>query len=122
MVELSEQLRQRMGVVVVGPAGSGKSTLWKTLKVALLKQGIDIKTHVFNPKAMGRAQLLGRVDLDTREWHDGVLTLSARQASSFSKINVFTFIFETIYETSKLNSACAAGNKRRAFYEFVDNL
>ncbi|XP_022659262.1 cytoplasmic dynein 2 heavy chain 1-like [Varroa destructor] len=79
MVELSEQLRQRMGVVVVGPAGSGKSTLWKTLKVALLKQGIDIKTHVFNPKAMGRAQLLGRVDLDTREWHDGVLTLSARQ-------------------------------------------
>ncbi|OQR67050.1 cytoplasmic dynein 2 heavy chain 1-like [Tropilaelaps mercedesae] len=79
MVELDEQLRQRIGVVVVGPSGSGKSTLWKTLKAALIKQGKDIRTHVFNPKAMSRAQLLGRIDLDTREWHDGVLTLSARQ-------------------------------------------
>ncbi|XP_028968661.1 cytoplasmic dynein 2 heavy chain 1 [Galendromus occidentalis] len=79
MIELDEQLRQRMGVVIVGPSGSGKSTLWKVLKTALLKQAKDIKVHVFNPKAMSRTQLLGSIDLDTREWHDGVLTLSARQ-------------------------------------------
>ena len=32
-----------------------------------------------NPKAMPRTQLLGSIDMDTREWTDGVLTYSARQ-------------------------------------------
>ena len=32
-----------------------------------------------NPKAMPRHQLLGHIDMDTREWSDGVLTNSARQ-------------------------------------------
>ena len=32
-----------------------------------------------NPKAMPRTQLLGHIDMDTREWTDGVLTYSARQ-------------------------------------------
>ncbi len=31
------------------------------------------------PKAMPRQQLLGHIDMDTREWSDGVLTSSARQ-------------------------------------------
>lgn len=31
-----------------------------------------------NPKAMPRQQLLGHIDVDTREWADGVLTNSAR--------------------------------------------
>lgn len=31
-----------------------------------------------NPKAMPRQQLLGHIDMDTREWADGVLTHSAR--------------------------------------------
>jgi dynein heavy chain 2 len=32
-----------------------------------------------NPKALPRQQLLGHMDLDTREWFDGVLTAAARQ-------------------------------------------
>ncbi len=36
-LEVFEQLRQRIGVVVVGPSGSGKSVLWKVLKEALIK-------------------------------------------------------------------------------------
>lgn len=75
-----------MGVVVVGPSGSGKSTLWKTLKGGLVKLGRDIRTHIFNPKAMSRTQLLGRIDLDTREWNDGVLTLFAREVSTEAAI------------------------------------
>lgn len=31
-----------------------------------------------NPKAMPKQQLLGHIDMDTREWADGVLTHSAR--------------------------------------------
>lgn len=32
-----------------------------------------------NPKAMARQQLLGSMNLDTREWSDGVLTAAARK-------------------------------------------
>lgn len=38
-LELNEQLRQRMGVVLVGPSGAGKSTLWRMLRAALSKTG-----------------------------------------------------------------------------------
>uniref|UniRef100_A0A8B9QWJ8 Cytoplasmic dynein 2 heavy chain 1 n=1 Tax=Anas platyrhynchos TaxID=8839 RepID=A0A8B9QWJ8_ANAPL len=78
-LELYEQLRQRMGVVIVGPSGAGKSTLWRMLKTALGKIGKVVKQYTMNPKAMPRHQLLGHIDVDTREWSDGVLTNSARQ-------------------------------------------
>lgn len=42
------------------------------------KLGKTIKLYTMNPKAMHRTQLLGKIDLDTREWSDGVLTNSAR--------------------------------------------
>ncbi|XP_013792827.2 cytoplasmic dynein 2 heavy chain 1-like [Limulus polyphemus] len=79
ILELYEQLQQRMGVVIVGPSGSGKSTLWRVLQQALINMNHSIKHHLMNPKAMPRVQLLGHIDIDTREWHDGVLTTSARQ-------------------------------------------
>ncbi|XP_025088458.1 cytoplasmic dynein 2 heavy chain 1-like isoform X3 [Pomacea canaliculata] len=78
-LELYEQLRQRMGVVVVGPSGSGKTILWRVLRQAMIKAGRQVKQYVMNPKAMPRTQLLGHIDMDTREWTDGVLTYSARQ-------------------------------------------
>ncbi|XP_051782842.1 cytoplasmic dynein 2 heavy chain 1 isoform X2 [Erpetoichthys calabaricus] len=78
-LELYEQLRQRMGVVIVGPSGAGKSTLWRMLRAALGKIGKVVKQYTMNPKAMPRQQLLGHIDMDTREWSDGVLTSSARQ-------------------------------------------
>jgi len=78
-LELYEQLRQRMGVVVVGPSGSGKTTLWKNLRKAMERCGQTVKQYVMNPKAMPRTQLLGQIDMDTREWSDGVLTYAARQ-------------------------------------------
>lgn len=68
-----------MGVVVVGPSGSGKSTLWRLLRDALLRISKVVKKYVMNPKAMPRQQLLGHIDLDTREWSDGVLTYAARE-------------------------------------------
>uniref|UniRef100_A0A4W5JP42 Dynein cytoplasmic 2 heavy chain 1 n=1 Tax=Hucho hucho TaxID=62062 RepID=A0A4W5JP42_9TELE len=78
-LELCEQLSQRMGVVIVGPSGAGKSTLWRMLRAALGRTGRVVKQYTVNPKAMPRQQLLGHIDMDTREWTDGVLTNSARQ-------------------------------------------
>uniref|UniRef100_A0A7M5UV62 Cytoplasmic dynein 2 heavy chain 1 n=1 Tax=Clytia hemisphaerica TaxID=252671 RepID=A0A7M5UV62_9CNID len=78
-LELYEQMRQRMGVVVVGPSGSGKTCLWKVLMAAMAKIGQTVIKYTMNPKAMPRTQLLGHIDMDTREWSDGVLTNAARQ-------------------------------------------
>lgn len=64
---------------MVGPSGSGKSTLWRILRAGMAKTGKEVKTYTMNPKAMHRTQLLGQIDMDTREWTDGVLTYSARQ-------------------------------------------
>lgn len=49
---------------------------------SLTKMGKALKQHTINPKAMPRTQLLGQIDLDTRQWTDGVLTLSALQVYS----------------------------------------
>ena len=43
VVELYEQLQQRMGVVIVGPSGSGKTTLFTLLKHALSRMGRVVK-------------------------------------------------------------------------------
>ncbi|KNC47878.1 cytoplasmic dynein 2 heavy chain 1 [Thecamonas trahens ATCC 50062] len=81
LLQLYEATNQRMGVVIVGPSGSGKSTLWQVLAGALNRLGGrgSVVTQVMNPKALPRQQLLGSLDLDTREWADGVLTAAARE-------------------------------------------
>ena len=79
MIQLKESLDQRMGCVIVGPSGCGKSTLWRVLKSAMIKCGTPVVTYVMNPKSMPRERLLGHMDIDTREWADGVLTDAARK-------------------------------------------
>jgi dynein heavy chain 2 len=79
MLQLKESLEQRMGCVVVGPSGCGKTVVWSVLAEALRKTGQPLKTYVMNPKAMPRSQLLGFMDMDTREWNDGVLTDASKK-------------------------------------------
>ena len=43
-----------MGVVIVGLSGCGKITIWKTLKMAYEKMGVNVVTSVMNPKSMPR--------------------------------------------------------------------
>ncbi|KAJ3416777.1 Cytoplasmic dynein 2 heavy chain 1 [Chytridiales sp. JEL 0842] len=78
--QLHEACRQRMGVVIVGPSGSGKSVLWQVLEKAWQKCGQKLRKYVVNPKAIDRQTLLGHMDSDTREWFDGILTYASRQA------------------------------------------
>lgn len=58
--ELHEQLRQRTGVVIVGPTGAGKSTLWKILQEVLGHVGQHITAFTINPKSMPRNRVLVR--------------------------------------------------------------
>lgn len=76
-LQLQEQLEKRMGVVVLGPPGCGKSTIIAVLKQALLNSSQTVKSYTIAPKSMDRVQLLGRLDPDTRQWQDGVLTTTA---------------------------------------------
>ncbi|KAH9247140.1 hypothetical protein BASA81_015283 [Batrachochytrium salamandrivorans] len=80
ILQLYESCKQRMGVVLVGPSGSGKSTIWKLLKHSWMKIGKKLVSHTTNPKAIDRRSLLGHMDMDTREWTDGILTHASRQA------------------------------------------
>lgn len=92
-----------MGVAIVGPPSSGKSTLRNLLYhvsyfllsflpiyfvntsfQALSRTDRVLKQHIFNPKSMPRNQLLGQIDLDTRQWNDGVLTICSLQATAES--------------------------------------
>lgn len=52
--QLHEQLRQRMGCVLLGPAGSGKTTTWRLLQKAI---GSNLKVVTFNPKAIPRSKV-----------------------------------------------------------------
>jgi len=53
------------------------------LRRALEHLGTDVELHIINPKAMSRSALLGHMDHDTREFHDGVLTSAARAVAKY---------------------------------------
>ncbi|KAM7538000.1 hypothetical protein Aperf_G00000070110 [Anoplocephala perfoliata] len=81
ILETHSLITQRMGVVIVGSPGCGKSTILYVLWMALKKLNVRINRHILNPKALPRTNLLGLVDHDTREWTDGVLTRIARDVA-----------------------------------------
>jgi dynein heavy chain 2, cytosolic len=81
-IEIYEQLSKRTGVCLYGPPSSGKSTCITILKSALSMMSLKIRTYVISPKSMDRSKLLGFLDLDTRQWHDGVLTQTAVAVNS----------------------------------------
>lgn len=80
-------MRQRIGVVVVGAAGSGKSTIWKILQRSLILTKKPLKVTQFNPKAVNRSKLLGNMDMDTREWSDGIITMAAREVTKDTSVH-----------------------------------
>jgi putative ribosome biogenesis GTPase RsgA len=44
MLQLKESLDQRMGCVIVGPCGCGKSSVWGVLRAAMIKCGQVCRT------------------------------------------------------------------------------
>lgn len=81
-IELNEQLSKRIGVAVLGPPSSGKSTVISVLKSVLSSMSRVIRTYTISPKSMDRSTLLGHLDINTRQWFDGVLTQTAIAVNS----------------------------------------
>lgn len=50
-----------------------------------MKMGKNISQNVFNPKSVTKNQLLGQIDVNTRQWNDGILTKYSLQVVSESQ-------------------------------------
>lgn len=86
----------RHGLMLVGPAGSGKTAAYTSLQQALSEcaakqaKGVDVGprqfqkvyTHICNPKSVTMDQLYGAYD-ENSEWKDGVLCVLFRRAARY---------------------------------------
>jgi len=66
----------RHTTMVVGPTGSGKSTV-----IEILKRVESATIFCMNPKAITVNELYGVMDMQTREWKDGLLSKTFRIAN-----------------------------------------
>ncbi|CAD5112359.1 DgyrCDS1592 [Dimorphilus gyrociliatus] len=89
IIQFYETMLVRHGVMLVGPAGGGKSTVYRTLaKTAenLVDEGLDnpfyqpVHLHILNPKSITMDELYGGINKLTLEWHDGLMAIKVREA------------------------------------------
>lgn len=102
--QLYDQLRSRTGVAIVGPPGCGKTLVRKVLFEALVKQGNNLREINIFPGAIPKTQLLGRVDSQTREWKDGLLSTAVTSVAEESLWIVLNGDVEPVWAEA-LNSA-----------------
>uniref|UniRef100_A0A182JL82 AAA+ ATPase domain-containing protein n=1 Tax=Anopheles atroparvus TaxID=41427 RepID=A0A182JL82_ANOAO len=88
-LQLYETMVVRWGVMLVGPTGSGKTTVLHILASAFEKLHAEhvsgplyrpVRIQTLNPKAVSMDELYGFVNLATMEWRDGLLGLAIRSA------------------------------------------
>nr|XP_029134611.1 dynein heavy chain 6, axonemal [Labrus bergylta] len=91
VIQLYETMIVRHGVMLVGPTGGGKTTVYTILAdtlETLYRKGYNdsnpfyqlVKTYVLNPKSVTMGELYGEVNPLTLEWLDGLMALSVRDA------------------------------------------
>jgi dynein heavy chain len=75
IIQLYETSLVRHCIMVVGTAGCGKTTIYKTLLKAMseIKGNPKHGLTILNPKAVTDAQLYGKLDATTSEWVPGIL-------------------------------------------------
>lgn len=66
----------RHTTMVVGPTGAGKTTI-----IDILKRVENTLIYFINPKAITVNELYGTMDMNTREWKDGLLSKTFRTAN-----------------------------------------
>ncbi|KAH9824443.1 dynein heavy chain and region D6 of dynein motor-domain-containing protein [Melampsora americana] len=75
VVQLYQIQNIQHGLMMVGPAATGKSQAWRVLLAALERfEGREGVSYVIDPKAISKDALYGTLDSTTREWNDGLFT------------------------------------------------
>ncbi|XP_026730807.1 dynein heavy chain 6, axonemal [Trichoplusia ni] len=94
VIQLHETMIVRWGVMLVGPTGGGKTVILHVLGgtyTRLWENGVPgaqyqkVHKYIMNPKSLTIGELYGEVNLQTLEWHDGILPLSLRTAVQCTK-------------------------------------
>ncbi|KAL4494234.1 hypothetical protein ABPG73_018753, partial [Tetrahymena malaccensis] len=98
-IQLYDTINVRHGLMVVGQAFSGKSSITQTLQNALsaLKGKGDfqtVHTHKLNPKSITSDQLYGKLDPDTKTWADGVIAIIMRVCSQDTTMDKQWVVFD----------------------------
>jgi hypothetical protein len=81
IMQLYETLMTRHATMVVGPTCGGKTVIIETLARAQTRLELPTKLHVLNPKAQDVNELYGKLDADTRDWSDGLLSHTFREVN-----------------------------------------
>ena len=85
-IQLYETVQVRHGLMIVGQAYAGKTSVLRTLQQAMTEIDNDamppkVQTYTINPKSVASTQLYGSFDPNTHEWTDGVLAIIYRDVS-----------------------------------------
>lgn len=80
--QLRELFGVRWSVFLLGPAGCGKSAIWRTLMKAQNAAGERTAYRPINPKAVTRNELYGYLHPQTREWKEGLVSATFRDFSN----------------------------------------
>jgi dynein heavy chain len=80
--QLREIFEVRWSVFLLGPAGCGKSAIWRTLMKAQNNFGEKTVHRAINPKAVTRNELYGYLHPQTREWKEGLVSTTFRDMAN----------------------------------------
>ncbi|XP_025097584.1 dynein heavy chain 1, axonemal-like [Pomacea canaliculata] len=103
-IQLYETTVVRHGLMLVGPAGSGKTKAYKVLQGAMTSlagtmspSGANfekVHTYVLNPKSITMGQLYGEFDAITHEWTDGILSSLIRMGAATDDKDKRWYVFD----------------------------
>lgn len=106
VVQLCETMKTRHTTMVVGPTCGGKSVIIRSLCGAQTSLGTPTKQFTINPKDRSVNELYGELDLNTRDWTDGLLSNMFRDINRLTDRQVsfshhFDFCFISLPQVSQ---------------------
>ncbi|CAE8740303.1 unnamed protein product, partial [Polarella glacialis] len=112
VVHLHTAVQSGQGVMLVGPAGSGKTACQRVLQRVLKGQSAtEVTLHTLSPAAAEGGHFLGR--FDQAEWRDGALAAAARCAASDATGASHWLVMDGPVVPSWADGVCAALDKGR---------
>ncbi|EAS04067.1 axonemal dynein heavy chain (macronuclear) [Tetrahymena thermophila SB210] len=90
-IQLFDTINVRHGLMVVGDAFSGKSSITSCLQKAIsslkgIESYVNVASYKLNPKSITSDQLYGKLDPDTKSWSDGVIAIIMRLCAQDSDL------------------------------------